>query len=90
MVAAALRWMMTPWPDPDSLLRFPSNSVRRRSWRMSYSGDKYQYCSKERKETKWVRCPSCGGKGGGLTTQCNNNCDGGYKCENGPRDRWHS
>ena len=56
---------------------------------MTYTGDKYQQCSRERKKTKWVKCPSCSGKGKTATTQCGNNCDSGYKCENGKTDKWH-
>lgn len=56
-----------------------------------YSGDKRMYCSSKdcRKQTRWVRCPNCNGRGPTWTTTCKNNCDAGYKCENGVRDRFH-
>ena len=55
---------------------------------MAYSGDKYQNCKKEGKKTKWVRCPRCDGNP--HTGICRNNCDSGYKCENGKTDPYHS
>ena len=55
-----------------------------------YGGDKDQYCSKERKKTRWVRCPHCNGRGDTWTTQCGNKCDAGYKCQNGVNDKWHT
>ena len=59
---------------------------------MPYTGDKYQFCGNSktcRKRTKWLRCPHCNGKGSGNWSTCGNNCDGGYKCENGIRDKFH-
>lgn len=56
-----------------------------------YTGDRYAYCSSKkcRKKTKWVRCPHCKGRGSTGWTRCGNNCDSGYKCENGISDRFH-
>ncbi len=56
---------------------------------MSFSGDKEMYCSPEKKKTRHVRCPSCNGKGGGATTQCNHCSNSGYKCSTKPSDRYH-
>ncbi len=59
---------------------------------MPYTGDKYQHCKRCGKRTKWVRCPQppgSKGKGNTRTTTCGNNCDSGYKCDNGARDKWH-
>ena len=60
---------------------------------MSYSGNKTMHCKKCGRKTKWVKCPQppgCNGKGNGWSTQCGNNCNDGYKCENGQKDKWHS
>jgi hypothetical protein len=56
-----------------------------------YTRDKYRHCGKCKRKTKWVRCPGgCNGRGNTSFTQCGNNCDSGYKCENGKYDKWHS
>lgn len=56
-----------------------------------YTRDREALCSNKacRKKTKWVRCPRCNGKGAGSWTTCRNNCDSGYKCENGKSDPYH-
>jgi hypothetical protein len=56
-----------------------------------YTGDRYAYCSSKKchKKTKFVRCSNCNGKGPTQWTTCSNNCDSGYKCENGKNDRNH-
>ncbi len=57
---------------------------------MPFSGTTYKQCRKCGKKTKWVKCPNCNGKGSTSMTQCGNNCDSGYKCENGEREKFHS
>jgi len=56
-----------------------------------YTGDKYRHCYNRscRKKTRWVRCPNCNGRGPTWTTTGRNNCDYGYKGENGTNDSYH-
>jgi hypothetical protein len=56
---------------------------------VAYTKDTQGSCRKCGKKTQFVRCPSCKGKGGGMTTQCSNCDNTGYKCENGVSDRGH-
>lgn len=56
---------------------------------MKFFGPRYAHCRKCGKKTRFVRCPRCHGKGGGLTTQCNHCGNSGYKCEMGTNDRYH-
>jgi hypothetical protein len=53
-----------------------------------YTGDKYQWCGKCGKKTKFKRCPKCDGKVGPSTT-CRHCDNTGYKCENGMNDPGH-
>lgn len=56
---------------------------------MSYTKDKDLYCGKEKKRTKHTKCPNCGGKGRTMTTHCGWDCQEGYWCSNGLKDKWH-
>lgn len=56
---------------------------------MGYSGDRDMYCGTCKKKIKFVRCPQCNGKGGGMTSQCRHCSNSGYKCSAAPHDRYH-
>ena len=57
---------------------------------MGFLGNRYSHCRKCGKKMRFVRCPRCRGKGGGLTTQCRHCDNSGYKCERGTNDAYHA
>jgi hypothetical protein len=69
----------------------PATTIRRGEFGTLYRGDKYEFCNNKkcRKKTKWLKCPRCNGRGNTQYSRCGNNCNEGYKCENGVSDQWH-